>query len=72
MQPLQAVRQHEMDQAKSSPCRVDLLNSFPFSCLRHWDTLAGFSRDFVWDFILQLLFFTKTNTILANKGLKSY
>ena len=44
----------------------------PISRLRHWDNLAGFSHDFIWDFIHQLLFFTKTNTILANKGLKSY
>jgi hypothetical protein len=29
------------------------------SCLRHWDTLAGFSQDFVWDFVRQLLFLSK-------------
>ena len=40
--------------------------------LRHWDTLAGLSHDFIWDFIRQLLFYTVTNTILANKGLKNY
>ena len=41
-------------------------------CFRYWDTLFGFSQDFVWDFVRQLLFLSNTNTILANMGLKSY
>ena len=48
------------------------VHQIDFSCLRHWDTLAGFSQDFVWDFVRQLLVLSKTNTILANKGLESY
>jgi len=42
----------------------------------HWDTLAGFSQDFVWDFVWdfvhQLLLLIKPNAILGNKGFKSY
>ena len=60
----------------ASPMATEINPSLPgtgtFSCLLHWDTLAGFSQDFVWDFVRQLLFLIKTNTILANKDLKSY
>ena len=38
----------------------------------YWDTLAGFSQDFVWDFVHQLLLLSKPNAILGNKGFKSY
>ena len=36
------------------------------------DTLAGFSQDFVWDFVHQLLLLSKSNAFSGNKGFKSY